>query len=160
MAYFPELKCKQVQVCYWTCNYPWHRHKTERVAAACIKKFPIDPMLKDKIWGKHALAEILAAHRAGATYIELSKKYGIAKFKAIRLVYCALRAEKFPDLPFWGLSNRAISCLSQANISNKDELLVAYNSGKLAEIYNLGAGTLSEIGAWLTWTEPKRILKK
>ncbi len=79
-----------VEVEYWTCTNPDHRHKTKEVAQRCIDK-AIAPKKEPKRWSKAVLFDLLDKKLAGENMSKLAREMGMSISSMRRLTYKAER---------------------------------------------------------------------
>ena len=91
----PELKTETVEITYWSCGFPGHRHRTEEAAAACMTKRNSAAGIGVTIrWTEDKCAKVLADHRAGAKLCDIAKEHGISATSARYVITKAKRFEK------------------------------------------------------------------
>ena len=98
-----------IEVIYWDCGNPDHRHKKESVAEKCIsknanKKMPNPLDVKRARWIFAARSVIL-----GETYKDAGAKIGVSESRCRQLVYRVMRmslnpkyiTSQFPEHNYW-----------------------------------------------------------
>ena len=74
-----------VEVEYWTCKNPNHRHRTQCVAQKCIDKDG-QPKRQHKRWSKAELYDMLNKKLAGENMSALARSMGMSSSNIKRLV--------------------------------------------------------------------------
>ena len=149
----PKFKTELVRIEYWDCGNPDHRHKTEDVALACIKKrdraqaFNADA----RSWTNEAYAQLLAEHRAGARKCDLAKSLQLSRAHVGQLIAKAERLERARAStdPLDVLSVRTKNCLRAENLYTVAAVRAALEDGMLDDVPNLGDVSKSEVRRWL-----------
>lgn len=72
----PERRLELLEVVYWTCPNPAHKHRTLAVAQACCRKPPIKLQYVNR-WTHDALAEIGRKAEGGVSAADLAAQYGV-----------------------------------------------------------------------------------
>ena len=105
----PVMRKTWIEVIYWDCGNPDHRHKKESVAEKCIsknanKKMPNPLDVKRARWIFAARSVIL-----GETYKDAGAKIGVSESRCRQLVYRVMRmslnpkyiTSQFPEHNYW-----------------------------------------------------------
>ena len=85
-----------VEVTYWDCGHQDHRHKTEEIAAKCMKK---NANKKARLPIDARRARYIAAMRAvvsGATWREVGETIGVTAGRATQIVHKVMRMSLHP----------------------------------------------------------------
>lgn len=92
----PTMRKTWVEVIYWDCGHPDHRHKTEEIAANCMKK-NANKKLRQPVEIRRA--RWIAAMRAvvsGATWREAGETIGVTAGRAAQIVHKVMRMSLQP----------------------------------------------------------------
>lgn len=87
-----------IEVEFWTCKNPSHRHRTEAVAQNCIDKEERIGKNPPKRWSRAELSSILERKENGTRISEIAREIGCSRSNVDRLIRKAERirnAEKY-----------------------------------------------------------------
>lgn len=87
----PKLKSMRVEFEYWACGDPHHHHKTEPVAAECIRKRLSKSPAPDYA---QRSAKIFAEYRSGASPCDIARELGMSKQRVSVLINKKKRMER------------------------------------------------------------------
>lgn len=100
-------------------------------------------------WTDERLAEILAAHKAGAKYADLGRRYGVCRQQAKNAVRHAERRanELATGDPLEQLSCRTKNALRSEDLRTVEAVREALP--RLRKVVNLGSVGIAEVRRWL-----------
>lgn len=76
----PERRIELLEVVYWSCPVPTHRHKTRDTAqACCAKEARAAPQRPKNRWTHETLAGIGERRAAGKSVAEIAAEYGVSE---------------------------------------------------------------------------------
>jgi len=84
-----ELKTVMVELRYWSCLNPNHRHKTKQIADACIKKE--QEKVKPRRWTDAMYAEVKVKRDSGMTFKAIGDSIGVTTQRARMICWKAER---------------------------------------------------------------------
>lgn len=150
-------KCEWVQVQYWTCAKPAHRHMTREVAERCIAGSE-RPKKITNVWSLESRRALLERRRSsGVTVSALASEYVVSRNRIYELLRQAereeLRAQREGQQWTDGLSTRAANALLQRGFARKEQVRAALVSGALVPGNNLGKVSIDEVARWLEGDE-------
>lgn len=85
-----------VEVFYWNCAVSEHRHKTQAVAQACIKKTSTPKEARRK-WTKSMMADLLDAVLKGDSWKYAGSQFGVSGGRATHVGYRAISMMSHPS---------------------------------------------------------------
>ena len=85
-----------VEVEYWACSVPTHRHRTKAVAEACIAKHS-GPKRVVRRWTTDEMADAFVAVLGGATLKEVGQKYDISHERMRQIIHKVRRMAMHPS---------------------------------------------------------------
>jgi hypothetical protein len=93
----PQKVIELVEVEYWTCNVPEHRHKTLAVAQACIAK-KSSQKKPVRRWSVSEMADAFEAILDGATFKQVAEPHGITAGRMKQVIGKVRRMAMHPTM--------------------------------------------------------------
>lgn len=85
-----------IEVSYWSCAEPTHRHKTKAVAEACIAKSNRPKEARRK-WTRPMIGEAMEAVLSGASFAAAGGRYGVSGARIAQVIHKAQRMMTHPS---------------------------------------------------------------
>ena len=91
----PKKVTEFIEVEYWACNVPVHRHKTLAVAKSCVDK---SLARKSNKWTVDSMGDAFEAVLDGATFKSVGLHYGVSGNRMAEVVYKVRRMAAHPSV--------------------------------------------------------------